>query len=691
MISKIKLMNENNEGAQQLEEHFTFSMLEMEGHSPVPITEEQTDITTEEQQHDYLQLDDLVEAASHLFPIHYMRCVVHTLQPAIRDSLEEGHAGTLISKVRKLAIAARTPKIDSMLKRLAGKRAIVDQTHSLTKEAVIEVAVRMSGLEDTGPASAAAAVPSSSSNEEFDFDKYLDDMEEAKRRCWEKDSTRKERRGHRGLGIELNFGKSVPTKCVWIDGLPSRVTEQQYLNLHFSRYGTVLKVVVCDRSRGMALILYSEIEFAETAVKETRGRKIGGNVVKVDFAVFEKEIAFYGIVESAKQDLRDFHGIISERRSDKTPRGSFHELTTTERTYYDSARTTGTYPEETRREHPARSREFFPELVSYPANYYQQRNYDESREDTDLRDPCERAQRLQSITPRDQPLLGEATVGQPLLDGGSRTITQTKSKNTHLRFRSTFLDEIPPEDGLGPDFPPPPPSPPVLPLSPKRVPLDPSPAPIPDSLSLELQKLDLTRPPPSQRLLKTTRPPSDNPEKREEAAPGKHKGKPEGSDICAFCHKTIPPNTATIEAMKKQYHASCFTCRKCHRLLAGQMYYQKDGQPICEHCYKETLEKCGKCQSLILQHIVRALGSSYLPACFTCVVCNRTIADESFAPIIAKNGQDSYKIECMGHNYHENCYRCEKCRVLLSLEPTDSGCFPLKGWLLCKSWKDEVS
>ncbi|XP_073512206.1 filamin-binding LIM protein 1 isoform X2 [Phyllobates terribilis] len=295
-----------------------------------------------------------------------------------------------------------------------------------------------------------------------------------------------------------------------------------------------------------------------------------------------------------------------------------------------------------------------------------------------------------------------------------------------LTFRSTFLDEIPTDDCLSLDLPPPPPSPLVLPLSPKRVPLDPSPAPIPDSLSLELQKLDLTRPPPSQRPLKTTRPLSDNQEKREEAAPGKqsvngHKGKQEGSDICAFCHKTIPPSTATIEAMKKQYHAGCFTCRKCHRLLAGQMYYQKDGQPICEHCYKETLEKCGKCDSLILQHIVRALGSSYHPECFTCVVCSRTIADESFAvdefndvhcaedyyrkyapictscrqPIIAKNGQDSYKIECMGHNYHENCYRCANCGVLLSLEPTDSGCFPLKGRLMCKSchlsWKDEVS
>ncbi|XP_056400297.1 filamin-binding LIM protein 1 [Hyla sarda] len=301
-------------------------------------------------------------------------------------------------------------------------------------------------------------------------------------------------------------------------------------------------------------------------------------------------------------------------------------------------------------------------------------------------------------------------------------------------FPTTFLDEIPStEDLLSPDLPPPPPPPPVLLLSPKRVPLKPSPAPIPDSLNLELQKLELSRPPPSQKqaippLSQSIKPPlvPHNQQKREELTPGKqsvngHRGKQEGSDICAFCHKSIQPSVPTIEAMKKQYHANCFTCRKCHRLLAGQMYYQKDGQPICDHCYKETLEKCAKCQTLILQHIVRALGNGYHPECFTCVVCNRPIADESFAvdeyndvhcaedyyrkyapicglchqPIIPKNGQDSYKIECMGNNYHENCYRCEKCQVLLSLEPTDSGCFPLNGYLLCKSChlseKKEVS
>lgn len=39
--------------------------------------------------------------------------------------------------------------------------------------------------------------------------------------------------------------------------------------------------VVFDRLKGMALILYNNIEYAQAAVKETKGWKIGGNKIKV--------------------------------------------------------------------------------------------------------------------------------------------------------------------------------------------------------------------------------------------------------------------------------------------------------------------------------------------------------------------------------------------------------------------------
>uniref|UniRef100_A0A8C3J069 Filamin binding LIM protein 1 n=1 Tax=Calidris pygmaea TaxID=425635 RepID=A0A8C3J069_9CHAR len=182
-------------------------------------------------------------------------------------------------------------------------------------------------------------------------------------------------------------------------------------------------------------------------------------------------------------------------------------------------------------------------------------------------------------------------------------------------------------------------------------------------------------------------------------------------DICAFCHKALGPREPTVEAMRKQYHADCFTCRTCHRRLAGQRYYQRDGRPTCDACYQATLEKCAKCQGVITESIIRALGKGYHPGCFSCAACGRAIGAETFAvdeqdevfcvddfyrkyaavcgaceqPIVPRGDKDTYKIECLGRSFHEGCYRCESCRTPLSPEPTEKGCYPLGDHLLCKS------
>uniref|UniRef100_A0A8B9C0J6 Filamin binding LIM protein 1 n=1 Tax=Anser brachyrhynchus TaxID=132585 RepID=A0A8B9C0J6_9AVES len=183
------------------------------------------------------------------------------------------------------------------------------------------------------------------------------------------------------------------------------------------------------------------------------------------------------------------------------------------------------------------------------------------------------------------------------------------------------------------------------------------------------------------------------------------------ADICAFCHKAVGPREPTVEAMRKQYHADCFTCRTCHQRLAGQRYYQRDGRPTCDACYQATLEKCAKCQGLISERIVRAMGKGFHPSCFACTACGQAIGAESFAvderdevycvadfyrkyapvcgacklPIIPSEDQDTYKIECLGRSFHESCYRCESCGTPLSPEPTEDGCYPLGQHLLCKS------
>ncbi|NXW39090.1 FBLI1 protein, partial [Phaetusa simplex] len=252
-------------------------------------------------------------------------------------------------------------------------------------------------------------------------------------------------------------------------------------------------------------------------------------------------------------------------------------------------------------------------------------------------------------------------------------------------------------------------SPPVLVLSEAPQPLS------AEALGPALQQLDLAAPTTLQ--APSAFPAELRPPKFCQGQAGKRQdanGYPErdGSrDICAFCHKAVGPREPTVEAMRKQYHADCFTCRTCHQLLAGQRYYQKDGRPMCDACYQATLEKCAKCRGLIAERIVRALGKGYHPGCFSCAACGRAIGTESFAvderdevycvadfyrkyaavcsaceqPIIPREDKDTYKIECLGRSFHEGCYRCESCGTPLSPEPTENGCYPLGDHLLCKS------
>ncbi|KAJ7999454.1 hypothetical protein DPEC_G00194600 [Dallia pectoralis] len=186
--------------------------------------------------------------------------------------------------------------------------------------------------------------------------------------------------------LKLGFGKSMPTTCVWLDGLASNITEQ-YLTRHFCRYGHVVKVVF-DRLKGMALILYNNTDFAQAAVRETKGWKIGGNKIKVDFGSQESQMAFYRSMQASGQDIRDFYEIPTERREER-PRPPYHEFSA-ERAYFENVRTPGTiYPEDPRREYPARSRERYSELEHYQGEHFDARYHEDPREFREYRDPFE--------------------------------------------------------------------------------------------------------------------------------------------------------------------------------------------------------------------------------------------------------------------------------------------------------------
>ncbi|KAK8757547.1 hypothetical protein V5799_004825 [Amblyomma americanum] len=102
--------------------------------------------------------------------------------------------------------------------------------------------------------------------------------------------------------IKLGFGKSMPTMCVWLDGVTDLVSDK-FLSRTFGRYGPVSFAVI-DRERGHALVYFESLECAQHAVAEMRGRVLGGKKLQVDFASRECQTAFFDKIEMSGQMLQ---------------------------------------------------------------------------------------------------------------------------------------------------------------------------------------------------------------------------------------------------------------------------------------------------------------------------------------------------------------------------------------------------
>jgi len=182
--------------------------------------------------------------------------------------------------------------------------------------------------------------------------------------------------------------------------------------------------------------------------------------------------------------------------------------------------------------------------------------------------------------------------------------------------------------------------------------------------------------------------------------------------ICSRCSQEVVGEGNGCTAMGQVFHISCFTCRVCNCALQGkQFFYHVDGKPYCEKDYLTTLEKCCVCGESVTDRILRANGKPYHPKCFTCVICakslegiqftidagNRIYCIEDFhrkfapkcsvceQPIMPEPGkEETVRVVALDRSFHQDCYRCEDCGLLLRSE-AEVRCYPLDGHVLCKN------
>uniref|UniRef100_A0A3P8X193 Zyxin n=1 Tax=Cynoglossus semilaevis TaxID=244447 RepID=A0A3P8X193_CYNSE len=182
------------------------------------------------------------------------------------------------------------------------------------------------------------------------------------------------------------------------------------------------------------------------------------------------------------------------------------------------------------------------------------------------------------------------------------------------------------------------------------------------------------------------------------------------TEVCGKCGEALSRSQPAVRAMDKLFHSNCFCCMSCHRPLQGMQFYDRDGCPQCEDCYKSSLAVCSRCGERITDRVLKAVGQCFHAHCFRCSTCSCVLEGAPFItddnnnpycvqdyhrrfsplcvscnePIVpAQGSEETVRVVALDKNFHLKCYRCEDCARPLSIEADENGCFPLDGKILC--------
>lgn len=123
---------------------------------------------------------------------------------------------------------------------------------------------------------------------------------------------------------------------------------------------------------------------------------------------------------------------------------------------------------------------------------------------------------------------------------------------------------------------------------------------------------------------------------------------------CHKCNEVITQRIIT--ALGKSWHPEHFACRECKNPIVEATFNEKEGEPVCTNCYKlKYSDICAYCHQAITEKTIKALDKTWHEDHFICNgQCGAPLSGTAF---YEKNGK-AYCKNCFEQMFSAKCAGC---------------------------------
>lgn len=125
---------------------------------------------------------------------------------------------------------------------------------------------------------------------------------------------------------------------------------------------------------------------------------------------------------------------------------------------------------------------------------------------------------------------------------------------------------------------------------------------------------------------------------------------------CTLCGNIFRAGMKKYEHKGRQWHAECFRCKICQKLIGTNSFIPRGQDVVCVPCYEKQFgQQCSKCKGTIARGGIIYRNSPWHRECFLCTGCSKQLAREKYTAV----DNQPYCVGCYGRLFARRCVNCK--------------------------------